>query len=84
LDKKDTILDRVIIFADFIEKIIQLYTEVNPIWLVTGEGKMLKETHLVEESGLEYGKKDHFKQVLLQYLDDQEIQDKLIEIVNKG
>ncbi|SEM00963.1 hypothetical protein SAMN04487910_3899 [Aquimarina amphilecti] len=116
MDKKDKILDRVIVFAahlgislrsfslsigasagylhrlqsansniggDFIEKIIQLYTEINPVWLVTGEGDMLKDELLVQESGVTYGKKDHFKQVLLQYLDDQDIKDKLLEIVNK-
>ncbi|WP_378178041.1 hypothetical protein [Aquimarina sp. SS2-1] len=117
MDKKDKILDRVIIFAahlgvslrsfslsigasagylhrlqsansniggDFIEKIIQLYTEINPTWLVTGEGTMLKENYLVEETGVIYGNKDHFKQALLRYLDDQDIRDKLAEITNQS
>ncbi|WP_108802907.1 hypothetical protein [Aquimarina sp. Aq107] len=116
MDKKDKILDRVIVFAahlgislrsfslsigasagylhrlqsansniggDFIEKIIQLYTEINPTWLVTGEGNMLKEDHIVQESAVTYGKKDYFKQVLLQYLDDKDIRDKLLEIASK-
>ena len=34
--------------GDFIEKIIQLYTEVNPIWLITGEGNMLKIGNIAE------------------------------------
>ncbi|WP_298542930.1 hypothetical protein [uncultured Aquimarina sp.] len=116
MDKKDKILDRVIVFAahlgislrsfslsigasagylhrlqsansniggDFIEKIIQLYTEINPTWLVTGEGNMLKKGHRVEESEVTYGKNDHFKQALLRYLDDQDIRDKLEEIKKK-
>jgi len=116
LDKKDKILDRVIVFAahlgislrsfslsigasagylhrlqsansniggDFIEKVIQLYTEINPVWLITGEGNMLKKEHLVEEPETSYGKKDYFKQALLRYLDDDDIRDKLVEITNK-
>jgi len=114
LDKKDKILDRVIVFAahlgvslrsfslsigasagylhrlqsansniggDFIEKIIQLYTDINPVWLVTGEGNMLKEGRIVQESDSEYGIKDPFKHLLLRYLDDQDIRDKLTEIL---
>ncbi|MDH7444849.1 hypothetical protein [Aquimarina sp. 2201CG14-23] len=116
MDKKDKILDRVIVFAahlgislrsfslsigasagylhrlqsansniggDFIEKIIQLYTELNPTWLVTGEGDMIKEGYRVEENGIYYGGKDYFKQALLNYLDDKEVQDKLLQTVNK-
>ncbi|WP_299258088.1 hypothetical protein [uncultured Aquimarina sp.] len=116
MDKKDKILDRVIVFSahlgislrsfslsigasagylhrlqsansniggDFIEKVIQLYTDINPTWLVTGEGNMLKEGHLVEESQVIYGDKDYFKQALLRYLDDQDIRDKLAEIKKK-
>jgi len=116
LDKKDKILDRVIVFAshlgvslrsfslsigasagylhrlqsansniggDFIEKTIQLYTEINPVWLITGEGNMLKTGTIAEESGLIYGQRDYFKQALLRYLEDQEIKDKLIEITKE-
>ncbi|MGY3792532.1 hypothetical protein [uncultured Aquimarina sp.] len=115
MDKKDKILDRVILFAahlgvslrsfslsigasagylhrlqsadsniggDFIEKIIQLYTEINPVWLITGEGDMLKEGQMMQESAALYGKNDLFKQVLLQYLDDKDIREKLAEITN--
>ena len=78
MDKKDNILDRVIIFAeylgyslrsfslsieaspgylhrlqssnsniggDFIERIIATYEQLNPLWLLTGKGDMLLETH---------------------------------------
>ncbi|KAA1244495.1 hypothetical protein [Aquimarina sp. RZ0] len=68
--------------GDFIEKIIQLYTELNPTWLVTGEGDMLKEGYSVEENGEQYGRKDFFKQALLNYLDDEEVKGKLRETVN--
>ena len=116
MDKKATILDRVIKFSeyqgmslrsfslsigasagylhrqktsnsniggDFIEKIIELYPQLNSGWLVTGDGKMLKDSYRVEEHGLVYGAKDHFKEALLHYLDDQDIEDKLWETVQK-
>ena len=116
MDKKTTILDRVIIFSeylgmslrsfslsigasagylhrqktsnsniggDFIEKIIELYPQLNAVWLVTGEGKMIKDSYRVEENTIVYGAKDHFKEALLHYLDDQEIKDKLLETVQK-
>ncbi len=70
--------------GDFIEKIIQLYTEINPVWLVTGEGNMLKEVNLAEESNTAYSKKDYFKQALLRYLDDRDIREKLAEITNQS
>ena len=119
LDKKKTILDRVIIFADhlgvslrsfslsigasagylhrlqsarsniggdFIEKIIQLYPQLNSNWLVTGEGMMLLNSLSVEESAPIYRNKDYFKEALLNYLEDQDVRDKLIATLqnNKG
>lgn len=110
MDKKDKIIDRVIVFAtqlgvslrsfslsigasagylhrlqsansniggDFIEKIIELYAELNPVWLVTGEGDMYKEGYIVNESGVFYGRRDYFKEALLSYLEDDEIKEKL-------
>ncbi|UZO82452.1 hypothetical protein NBT05_08250 [Aquimarina sp. ERC-38] len=114
MDKKNTILDRVIIFADylnislrsfslsigaspgylhrlqsaksniggdFIEKIIQLYPQLNSTWLVTGEGTMLKGSSLVQEPGQTYGKTDYFKEALLNYLEDQDVKNKLRETI---
>ncbi len=69
--------------GDFIEKILQLYTEVNPVWLVTGEGDMFKEGYTVEESGVRYGGKDYFKQALLNYLDDEDVKNKLLRAIQE-
>ncbi len=118
MDKKDKIIDRVILFSsnlglslrsfslsigaspgylhrlqsgnsniggDFIEKIIQQYTELNPVWLITGDGEMYKkDVEAVSEATLLYGDKDHFKEALLHYLDDKDIQHKLTETLQKG
>ncbi|GAA4113550.1 hypothetical protein GCM10022393_12630 [Aquimarina addita] len=114
MDKKDKIIDRVIVFAthlgvslrsfslsigasagylhrlqsansniggDFIEKIIELYAELNPTWLVTGEGDMYKEGYIVNESGVFYGRRDYFKAALLKYLEDKEVVEKIAKAV---
>ncbi|TYP73444.1 hypothetical protein [Aquimarina intermedia] len=116
MDKKDNILDRVIIFAeylgyslrsfslsieaspgylhrlqssnsniggDFIERIIATYEQLNPLWLLTGKGDMLLETHAigVNESEALYGKRDFLKEALLVYLDDEDIKNKIKDIV---
>lgn len=115
MDKKDKILDRVIVFSehlgvslrsfslsigaspgylhrlqskesniggDFIEKIIQSYIQLNPIWLVTGEGEMLKRNSGTNEYTHEYGNKDFFKEALLNYLDDEDVRRKVVKAVN--
>ncbi len=69
--------------GDFIEKIIQSYKQLNPVWLVTGEGNMLKKDELIGESGLQYGERDFFKEALLNYLDDEDVREKVIRTVSK-
>lgn len=116
MDKRPKILDRVVVFAeylnislrsfslsigasagylhrlktsgsniggDYIEKIIESYPQLNSIWLVTGEGQMIKKESGVEEQASLYGTTDFFKQALLQYLDDQEVKEKLIKTLHK-
>jgi len=68
--------------GDFIEKIIELYTELNPTWLVTGEGDMYKDGYIVNESGVFYGQKDYFRDALLHYLDDKGIQEKITKVID--
>ncbi|MFC5044169.1 hypothetical protein ACFSTE_12305 [Aquimarina hainanensis] len=71
--------------GDFIEKIINLYTELNPVWLVTGKGKMLKPgAKLAEEPDVLYGQRDFLKEALLHYLDDEDVRSKIISIVQEG
>ena len=70
--------------SDLIEKIIATYTDLNPYWLVTGKGEMLKEieseNHAFEETAADY-EKDLFELTLLKYLDKPRIQDKIKNIM---
>ncbi len=69
--------------GDFIEKIIELYPQLNPAWLVSGRGEMLKIVDYVNDEGAHYGKPDFFKEALLNYLDDPQVKDKLMDTVKK-
>jgi hypothetical protein len=42
--------------SDILSKIIEVYKEVNPDWLITGKGEMLRqnETHVLKEPGITY------------------------------
>lgn len=68
--------------GDFIEKIIKLYPELNPTWLVTGEEEMLKKEYSMNEPSSGYGSKDFFKQAILHYLDDEDVKDKVLELIS--
>lgn len=70
--------------GDFIEKIIQLYPQLNPSWLVTGEEDMIKPSFQVGESETIYEKRDRFKETLLSYLNDEEIKKKIQEVVDES
>ncbi|MDY8134496.1 hypothetical protein [Aquimarina sp. 2201CG5-10] len=69
--------------GDFIEKIIESYPQLNPVWLITGEGRMLKNSYEANEAQTAYGNRDFFKEALLNYLDDSDVQDKVIQAVSK-
>ncbi len=67
--------------GDVLEKIIDAYPELNPIWLLQGKGEMLLPTNGVNEKNSVYKTPDAFAEVLLQYLDDPSIKQKINDIV---
>lgn len=70
--------------SDVLEKIVRNFTEINPTWLITGEGEMMKtrqaENFSFEDNTPQY-EKDLFELTLLKYLDKPRIQDKIKNIM---
>ena len=70
--------------SDLVEKIIATYTEINPYWLIAGEGEMLRSNlqnnHVLEEGG-DY-ETDFFELSLLKYLDKPRIKEKILKIID--
>ena len=68
--------------SDILEKIIDIYPEINPYWLLKGEGEMLREpdsNHFAsKETAPEY---DLFEITLLQYLEKASVQEKIKSII---
>lgn len=72
--------------SDILETILRTYTNLNPQWLISGEGEMVKISEKegeVKEPGAEY-KQDPFEKMLLQYLERPKIKEKLKNILNDG
>ena len=67
--------------GDVLEKIIDTYPELNPIWLLQGRGEMLLPTNKVNEKDGIYKTPDTFTEVLLQYLDEPSVRKKINDIV---
>ena len=71
--------------SDLIEKIISMYKDLNPYWLMTGEGEMLRgreaENLSLEQDPPEY-KKDLFELTLLKYLEKPQVKEKIRKLLN--
>lgn len=70
--------------GDVLEKIIDAYPELNPIWLLQGKGDMLLANDLVNENGGIYKISDAFASILLQYLDHPDVKKKIRDIIDKS
>lgn len=72
--------------SDILETILLTYKNLNPQWLISGEGEMIKSSEKEskgKESGTEY-KQDPFEKILLLYLDRPKIKEKLKNLLNDG
>jgi len=75
--------------SDAIEKIIETYPEINPYWLITGNGDMTtynreeKSLNIVNENKNDLKKIDHFENLLLSYLDKPKIKAAIKDIFNE-
>jgi hypothetical protein len=64
--------------ADKIEKILRKFPEINPIWLITGDGDMIIDTmSIVSEPSAQYGRppEDRRLQMKIIELQEQRIKD---------
>ena len=71
--------------SDLIEKILATYTDLNPYWLITGEGEMLRGNsteNLALESDVPDYETDLFELTFLKYLDRPRIKDKIRKIMS--
>lgn len=68
--------------GDVLEKIIDTYPELNPIWLLQGKGSMILSTEdqVNETPRVSYDEPDTFATALLEYLDHPKIRKKIREI----
>ncbi|WP_340074578.1 hypothetical protein [Leptobacterium sp. I13] len=68
--------------GDVLERIIDAYPELNPIWLLKGEGDMLYTRNMVQEASAIYHTPDTFEKTLLLYLDHPKIVERIKEIID--
>lgn len=61
-------------------KILKTYPDINPNWLITGEGNMLKESGLVRDILPEYGLNSEMNKLKKENL---ELKDKIIELYER-
>lgn len=62
--------------SDALEKILQVYPEISPGWLISGEGEMLRKNGVKEII-----QEDYFLHALLKYLDNRSVKQKIISII---
>lgn len=62
--------------SDALEKILEVYPEINPGWLISGEGEMLRKYEIKENE-----QEDYFLYALMKYLDNRSVKDKIISIM---
>ncbi len=72
--------------SDILETILRTYKNLNPQWLISGEGEMVKVSrneNEVKEVASEYTQ-DPFEKLLLMYLDRPKIKEKIKILLNDG
>ncbi|NER15407.1 hypothetical protein GWK08_18275 [Leptobacterium flavescens] len=70
--------------GDVLEKIIDTYPDLNPIWLLQGKGEMVLPPNVINEQGIGYSSaSDAFANTLLQYFDHPEIRKKIGDIIDQ-
>ena len=70
--------------SDVLEKMLNQYPELNPVWLLKGEGPMIIEkSDMVGDPQNLYLTKDAFAYTLIAYLDHPKVAEKIKEIINE-
>lgn len=73
--------------SDILENIITSYPEINPYWLLAGEGEMIRSfaekegNETLNEPQASY-ENDFFEKTLLNYLEKPSIKNKIISLIN--
>lgn len=72
--------------SDILEKIFHTYPEINPYWLLMGEGGIEQEKRSFSLACDDQEKypTDYFEKTLLQYLDKPRIKEKIKNLLNDG
>ena len=72
--------------SDTLEKILHVYDDISPRWLVAGEGAKLRskmEESFISEEETSY-ETDFFELALLKYLEKPRVKDKILKLMNDG
>jgi hypothetical protein len=68
--------------SDVLEKMLHQYPELNPVWLLKGEGPMLiNDQDIIDDPENSYLTRDAFAYTLVAYMDHPKVSEKIKEIV---
>ena len=70
--------------SDVLERMLDEYPELNPVWLLKGEGPMIVHVDdILWDPGDLYYSRDMFANTLVAYMDHPKVADKIREIVRE-
>jgi hypothetical protein len=68
--------------SDVLEKMLHQYPELNPVWLLKGEGPMLiNDQDIIDDPENSYLTRDAFAYTLVAYMDHPKVSEKIKEII---